>query len=59
MDEADRKKVFWLLKKYSSYTTWQALGDAYAEFVTAWEYAIANAKDVDVDNQNIGWTKKS
>jgi Immunity protein 72/Immunity protein 71 len=58
MNEADRKKVFWLLKKYSSYTAWQALRDAYAEFVTAWEYAMANAKEVDVDNQNIGWTKK-
>ena len=58
MNEVDRKKVFWLLKKYSSYTAWQALGDAYAEFVAAWEYAMSHAKDVDVDSQNIGWTKK-
>ena len=42
MNEEDRKKVFWLLKKYSSYTAWKALGDAYAEFVKAWEYAMSH-----------------
>ena len=58
MNEEDRKKVFWLLKKYSSYTAWAALGEAYANFVKAWEYAMGHADDIDVDRQNIGWTKK-
>ena len=40
MNEEDRKKVFWLLKKYSSYTAWNALGEAYSEFAAAFEYAI-------------------
>lgn len=43
MNEEDRKKVFWLLKKYSSYTAWAALGEAYADFVKAWEYAMEHA----------------
>ena len=58
MNEEDRKKVFWLLQKNSSFTAWNALGEAYAEFVKAWEYAMENADVIDVDNQNIGWTKK-
>lgn len=58
MNEDDRKKVFWLLKKYSSYTAWAALGEAYASFVKAWEYAMGHADDIDIDRQNIGWTKK-
>lgn len=43
MDDEDRKKVFWLLKKYSSYTAWKALAEAYAEFLKAWEYAMEHA----------------
>lgn len=46
MNQEDRKKVFWLLKKYSSYTAWKALGDAYAEFTAAFEYAVANSRNV-------------
>ncbi len=40
MTDDERRKVFWLLKKYSSYTAWKALGDAYANFIRAWERAI-------------------
>lgn len=40
MNDEERRKAFWLLKKYSSYTVWAALGDAYAKFVDAWERAI-------------------
>lgn len=36
MTEQDRSKVFWLLKKYSSYTAWKALGDAYFTFSDAY-----------------------
>jgi Immunity protein 72/Immunity protein 71 len=36
MTEQDRSKVFWLLKKYSSYTAWKALGDAYFAFSDAY-----------------------
>lgn len=36
MTEQDRRKVFWLLKKYSSYTAWKALGDAYFAFSDAY-----------------------
>ena len=49
MNEGDRKKVFWLLKKYSSYTAWKALGDAYAEFAKAYEYAIHHSEETDED----------
>lgn len=44
MNNDDRKKVFWLLKKYSSYTAWKALGDAFQEFTNAWEYAVQQAQ---------------
>lgn len=40
MTEQDRSKVFWLLKKYSSYTAWKALGDAYFVFADAYMKAI-------------------
>jgi hypothetical protein len=40
MSDDDRKKVFWLLKKYSSYTAWKALADAFQAFTDAWEYAV-------------------
>lgn len=40
MTEQDRSKVFWLLKKYSSYTAWKALGDAYFVFSDAYMEAI-------------------
>ena len=49
MNEEDRKKVFWLLEKYSSYTAWKALGDAYAEFAKAYEYAIQHSEETDED----------
>ena len=49
MSEEERKKVFWLLKKYSSYTAWKALGDAYAEFAKAYEYAIQHSEETDED----------
>lgn len=44
MNEDERKHAFWLLKKYSSYTLWKALGDALQAFTNAWEYAVKNAK---------------
>ena len=40
MTNDDRRKVFWLLKKYSSYTAWHALGDAYYAFADAYMQAI-------------------
>ena len=46
MNEEDRKKVFWLLKKYSSYTAWKTLGDAYAKFAKEYEYAVVNTLNV-------------
>ena len=50
MTDDERRKVFWLLKKYSSYTAWKALGDAYAKFVKAWERAI-KLEDKDEDTE--------
>lgn len=58
MSEEDRKKVFWLLKKYSSYTAWKALGNAYAEFSAAFEYAIRHAQPGLVGSQITGWYKR-
>jgi hypothetical protein len=53
MSEIDRKKVFWLLKKYSSYTAWKALGDAYNEFADAWMTAM---KSADMrDSTEVSW----
>lgn len=43
MTDDDRKKIFWLLKKYSSYTAWKALGDAFQAFTDSWEFAVRNA----------------
>ena len=40
MTEDDRRKVFWLLKKYSSYTAWEALAEAYYRFADAYVEAI-------------------
>jgi hypothetical protein len=40
MTNEDRKKIFWLLKKYSSYTAWEAFGNAFQEFTDAWEFAV-------------------
>jgi hypothetical protein len=40
MNEDDRKRVFWMLKKYSSYTAWKVLGDAFQAFPDGWEYAV-------------------
>ena len=44
MTDDDRKKIFWLLKKYSSYTAWKALGDAFQAFTDEWELAVKSAK---------------
>ena len=58
MHDNDRKKVFWLLKKYSSYTAWKHLGDAYERFAKAYGYAMSHAEPINVDNQNTGWYKR-
>lgn len=47
MTEDDRKKVFWLLKKYSSYTAWKVLGDAFQAFTDAWEFSVKKADEQD------------
>jgi len=47
MPEIDRQKVFWLLKKYSSYTAWNALSDAYAAFSDAYWKAMELSYDDD------------
>ena len=39
MTEEERRKVFWLLKKYSSYTAWEALALAYYRFTDAYMLA--------------------
>ena len=58
MNEEDRKKVFWRLQKYSSFTAWNALGEAYAEFVKAWEYAMENANAGLIGPQITDWYKR-
>lgn len=40
MTEEDRRKVFWLLKKYSSVTAWEALAQTYYRFADAYMEAI-------------------
>lgn len=47
MSEIDRQKVFWLLKKFSSYTSWKALGDAYAEVSDAFWRALELSDEQD------------
>ena len=58
MHDNDRKKVFWLLKKYSSFTAWKHLGDAFERFANAYGYAMTHADPINVDNQNTGWYKR-
>ena len=40
MTDDERRKVFWLLKKYSSYTAWEALATAYYRFADAYMLAF-------------------
>ncbi len=47
MSNDERKQVFWLLKKYSSYTSWAALAGAWREFVEAWRFALSHADHSD------------
>ncbi|MFN3298379.1 Imm72 family immunity protein [Caldimonas sp.] len=57
MSEEERRKVFWLLKKYSSYTAWEALAQAYYRFADAWMKAMRMADDADIDEFNQDATK--
>ncbi|PPE65843.1 Imm72 family immunity protein [Caldimonas caldifontis] len=57
MSEDERRKVFWLLKKYSSYTAWEALAQAYYRFTDAWMTAMRRADDADIDEFNQDATK--
>lgn len=57
MSEDERRKVFWLLKKYSSFTAWKALGEAYFKFADAWMKAMQLADDEDIDDFNQNATK--
>jgi hypothetical protein len=57
MTDNERRKVFWLVKKYSSYTAWQALADAYYTFADAWLKAMKLADDADIDEFNQRATK--
>ncbi len=43
MNEEDRKKVFWALKKRTSYAAWKALADAWQEFIKSWKHALQHA----------------
>jgi len=52
MTDDARRKVFWLLKKYSSYTAWKALGSAYAAFTDAWMEAMRRADFEDAEEQS-------
>jgi hypothetical protein len=53
MTDQERRKVFWLLKKWSSYTAWRKWGEAYAKFVNAWERAMKLADKTDIDEFNM------
>ncbi len=57
LSEEERRKVFWLLKKYSSYTAWEALAQAYYRFADAWMKAMRTADDADIDEFNQDATK--
>lgn len=57
MTEEERRKVFWLIKKYSSYTAWEALAAAYYAFADAWMVAMRTASDADIDEFNQGATR--
>ena len=57
MTDDERRKVFWLLKKYSSYTAWKALAEAYYAFADAWMVAMRTASDADIDEFNQGATR--
>lgn len=57
MTEEERRKVFWLVKKYSSYTAWKALANAYFGFSDAWLKAMKLADDADIDEFNKRATK--
>lgn len=57
MNHDERRKVFWLLKKYSSYAAWQFLADAYYGFAAAWMRAMHLADKSDVDDFNVNATK--
>lgn len=58
MTEDDRKKVFWLLKKYSSYTAWKTLGDAFHAFTNGWEFAVKRVAAKDQDEFIVGALKR-
>ena len=57
MTDDERRKVFWLLRKYSSYTAWKALAEAYYAFSDAWMVAMRKADDADIDEFNQNATK--
>jgi hypothetical protein len=57
MTDEERRKVFWLLKKYSSWTGWNALAQAYFAFADAWLQAMRKADDIDIDEFNQNATK--
>lgn len=59
MNDEERRKVFWLLQKYSSYTAWNALANAYYEFSDAWMIAIrsANWSSAAEEENDRDWTK--
>ena len=57
MTNDERRQVFWLLKKYSSYTAWKALAEAYYAFSDAWMVAMRTASDADIDEFNQGATR--
>jgi Immunity protein 72/Immunity protein 71 len=57
MSQEERRKVFWLIKKYSSYTAWRALAEAYYAFAAAWMVAMRTASDADIDEFNQGATR--
>lgn len=52
MTDDERRKIFWLLKKYSSWTGWNALAQAYYVFANAWIEAMRRADDQDIDEFN-------
>jgi Immunity protein 71 len=59
MNEEERRKVFWLLRKYSSHTAWDAFAQTYYDFSDAWMIAMRSAEwggDAEEENDR-DWTK--
>jgi hypothetical protein len=48
-----QRKVFWLLKRSTSYSLWRRKRDAWAEFVSAYEHAIKHWSSSDLAHLDV------